>query len=370
MPDVGVSMPMMILSRVDLPDPLGPVKPYRQPSLKEAVTFSKRVRPPTRFGNISQCNHGNRNYFNRSHVHDKRDLWNFTLAVERFLTHLKLSKGVSAHTLRGYSIDLQGFKSFSQEQESFAAGGDRPNGSSGAISPICMNRNASIRTTLRRLSALRSFFKFAIREKLVAENPLEEIESPKREKKLPVSIDYNQVQHLLNQPDLASYLGLRDRAIMELMYSSGLRLSEIVGLNKRDLDVKSQQLSIFGKGKKQRMTPITQTALDWILKYLNHPERMLDCKEHRAEADPAPIFLNRWGKRLSARSVDRNFASYLKVERPIRAHHAPYDPPYDRDPLAGTWNGSQNNPNPARPHLSGDHNHLHACLIQTETRGL
>lgn len=99
---------------------------------------------------------------------------------------------------------------------------------------------------------------------------------------------------------------------MELMYSSGLRLSEIVGLNKRDLEVKSQQLSIFGKGKKQRMTPITQTALDWILKYLNHPERSCDCKEHRAEADPAPVFLNRWGKRLSARSVDRNFASYLK----------------------------------------------------------
>ena len=235
----------------------------------------------------------------------------FYLAVERFLNHLKLSKGVSEHTLRGYSTDLQGFRSFSQEKDSLPLDTITKRLVRRYLAHLYENK-ASIRTTLRRLSALRSFFKFAIREKLTTENPLEEIESPKREKKLPVSIEYAQVQHLLNQPDLTSYLGLRDRAIMELLYSSGLRLSEVVGLCKRNLDVKSQQLSVFGKGKKQRMTPITQTALDWILKYLNHPERMLDATDHRAEADPIPIFLNRWGKRLNARSVDRNFAAYLK----------------------------------------------------------
>jgi integrase/recombinase XerC len=235
----------------------------------------------------------------------------FHLALERFLNHLKLSRGVSEHTLRGYSLDLQGFRAFSQEQESLLLENITKRLIRRYLAHLHESK-ASIRTTLRRLSALRSFFKFAIREKLTNENPLEEIESPKREKKLPISIDYVQVQHLLNQPDLASYLGLRDRAIMELMYSSGLRLSEIVGLNKRDLDVKSQQLSVFGKGKKQRMTPITQTALEWMLKYLNHPERLLDATDHRAQADPAPVFLNRWGLRLSARSVDRSFAAYLK----------------------------------------------------------
>lgn len=235
----------------------------------------------------------------------------FQLAVERFLNHLKLSRGVSEHTLRGYSTDFKGFLSFSQEEGSLPVE---------AITKRLIRRylahlheqKAGIRTTLRRLSALRSFFKFLIREKLVAENPLEEIDSPKREKKLPVSINYAQVQHLLEQPDLANYLGLRDRAIMELMYSSGLRLSEIVGLNKRDIDSKNLQLSIMGKGKKQRITPVTPNALDWILKYLTHSERLLDTQEHRAEADGTAVFLNRWGKRLTARSVDRNFAEYLK----------------------------------------------------------
>ena len=224
----------------------------------------------------------------------------FNDAIERFLTHLKLMKGVSEHTLRGYSTDLQGFRAFLQEN------------TIEAITKRSIRRylahlhesRAATRTVLRRLSALRSFFKFAMREKIAAQNPLEEIDSPKREKKLPVSINYAQVQHLLAQPDLSSIFGVRDRAIMELMYSSGLRLSEIVGLNKCDFDSKGLQLSVFGKGKKQRIAPITQMAADWMLKYLEHPER--------EEVEPVPIFLNRWGKRLNARSVDRNFAVYLK----------------------------------------------------------
>ena len=224
-------------------------------------------------------------------------------AIDRFLGHLKLSKGVSEHTLRGYLTDLQGFRMFAQEEDRLPME---------AITKRSIRRylaylhehKASIRTVLRRLSALRSFFKFAMQEKIALENPLEEIDSPKRDKKLPVSINYAQVEHLLSQPDLSSVFGFRDRAMMELMYSSGLRLSEIVGLNKRDFDAKSYQLSVFGKGKKQRMAPITQTATDWILKYLQHPER--------EEMEEAPIFLNRFGKRLTARSVDRNFAAYLK----------------------------------------------------------
>ena len=94
---------------------------------------------------------------------------------------------------------------------------------------------------------------------------------------------------------------------MELFYSSGLRLSELVGLNRRDFDSRNQILTIFGKGKKQRQSPITETAAKWLVDYLNHPER------GEVEQDKQAVFLNRWGKRLSARSVDRNFAAYLKA---------------------------------------------------------
>ncbi len=92
---------------------------------------------------------------------------------------------------------------------------------------------------------------------------------------------------------------------MELFYSSGLRLSELAGLNRRDFDRVNEILTIFGKGKKQRQTPITKTAADLLVQYLSHPER--------DEKDVQAIFLNKWGKRISARSIDRNFAAYLKA---------------------------------------------------------
>lgn len=224
----------------------------------------------------------------------------FSEATDRFLTHLRLSKGVSEHTLRGYSIDFRSFAAFSQVR------------SLSDISKRLVRRyladlyekKVSNRTVLRRLSALRSFYRFAMREKIVSENPLEEVESPKKEKRLPSFLTYDQVEILFAQPDTSNYLGFRDRAIMELFYSSGLRLSELVGLDRKRFDSKNLLLTIHGKGKKIRQTPITASAAQWILDYLNHPER--------EEKESQAIFLNRWGSRLSARSVDRSFAAYLR----------------------------------------------------------
>jgi len=235
----------------------------------------------------------------------------FLSSIDSYLSYLQLSKGVSEHTLRGYKLDFDSFLAFVQKERE-----DK----SLPVSWACISKRLIRRylshlydeklktaTVLRRLSSLRSFYKYAMKEKLVFENPLEEIDSPKKEKKLPSSIGYEQVEHLFKQPDLSTYIGLRDRCIMELFYSSGLRLSELVGLNRCDFDVKNQVLNIFGKGKKQRQAPITKTASDWIVSYLNHPERTL------IEKDGEKIFLNRWGKALSARSVDRKFALYLKA---------------------------------------------------------
>lgn len=211
--------------------------------------------------------------------------------IDKFLQYLQVVKNVSPHTLRAYTSDLTRFAEF--------------------VDPIIATKrdvrqylaSKNKKSVLRNLSALRSLYKYAIREKLVKTSPLEDIESPKREKKLPVSITYEQVEHLLNQPDLNTYLGFRDRVIMELFYSSGLRLSELTGLNKKDFDRTGMILNIFGKGKKQRQAPITDNAAGWLIKYLDHPER----EEHDEEA----IFLNKWGTRLNPRSVDRNFAAYL-----------------------------------------------------------
>ncbi len=237
----------------------------------------------------------------------------FEEAKIRFLKHLRLVKGASDHTLRAYAQDFDGFASFVQEegQEFFLASVTKR--SVRRYLAHLHAKGAGVKTIQRRLSALRSLFRFAIQEKLIEESPLDEIESPKKVRKLPVSIGYSQVEQLFAQPDTSSYLGLRDRAIMELLYSSGLRLSEIVGLNRLDFDERNLTLSIFGKGKKERSAPITQTAAGWITKYLYSPERGLETKEHKPEVDNKAIFLNRWGKRLTSRSVDRNFAAYLKA---------------------------------------------------------
>jgi integrase/recombinase XerC len=231
----------------------------------------------------------------------------FSEASARFLHYLRVAKGVSEHTLRSYGIDLNSFLRFAQE-------GKTPLPLSGVSKRLVRRylshlheKQTGTRTILRRLSALRSFYKYAMREKIILENPLEEIESPKKEKKLPISITYEQVLQLFHQPDMTLYIGFRDRVIMELLYSSGLRLSELVGLNRADIDASNQVLSIFGKGKKQRQSPITDTAAKWLSDYLNHPERPL------VEQDRDAVFLNKWGTRLTARSVDRNFAAYLKA---------------------------------------------------------
>jgi integrase/recombinase XerC len=99
---------------------------------------------------------------------------------------------------------------------------------------------------------------------------------------------------------------------MELFYSSGLRISELVGLNKPDFDTVNLTLRVKGKGKKERVIPITKNAAAWINSYLNHPERAMDSDRHQAEKNHDAIFLNKWGERLSVRSVDRNFQFFLK----------------------------------------------------------
>lgn len=232
---------------------------------------------------------------------------------EKFLLHMRVVKMASPHTLRNYKMDLEQFTEFSL---SFIKG---PFTLSQIDKKLIRAYLADLhiklakkRTVLRRLSSLRSLFKYLVKEGVIFQSPFDEIEAPKLEKTIPVSITYEQVEHLLSQPDLTSYLGLRDRCIMELFYSSGLRISELVGINREDLDLKQYRLRVLGKGKKERIVPITQHAGTWISRYLEHPDRLQDSKEHQAEKDPIPVFLNKWGTRLTVRSIDRNFKQYLQ----------------------------------------------------------
>lgn len=235
----------------------------------------------------------------------------FDEAVDRFLEYLKVVKNASVHTVRNYSIDLKCFKEYINGEKPIDLSTIDRKVIRGFLAHLTANQSNK-KTIVRRLSTLRTFFKFAFEQKMIAANPTESLETPKIDKKIPVSLTYEHIQTLFDLPDTKTLLGLRDRAIMELFYSSGLRVSELTALNRKDIDLKSLLIKLKGKGKKERIVPITKNAAAWITAYLENPERYLDTDGHLAEVDPEAVFLNKLGKRLTTRSVDRNFESYLK----------------------------------------------------------
>jgi integrase/recombinase XerC len=237
----------------------------------------------------------------------KSRVMDFDRVKEHFLDYHRLVRNSSPHTLRSYRLDIEALQKFLKDLPLETV--DRHVVRSFLKELSDQGRSRS--TLLRRLSALRSFFKYLMKEKWITHNPLDEIESPKRAKRLPLFLSYQQVEHLFSVPDLSTYLGFRDRCMMELFYSSGLRVSELVGLNRKDCDLSHLSLRVMGKGKRQRVLPITKNAAKWLHSYLEHAERHSDGESHRAEVDPEAIFLNKWGERLTARSVDRRFEEYL-----------------------------------------------------------
>lgn len=231
-------------------------------------------------------------------------------ALADYIEYLKVIKQASPHTLRNYQIDLYSFQKKLSDDENINV--ETINRHTLRHFLACQNQEGLSKKTLaRRMAALRAFFKYLYIEKKMTHNPTEELENPKVEKKIPQSLSYPQVEHLLEQPPTDTLLGFRDRTIMELFYSSGLRISELVGLNRADFDKGQLLLKIRGKGKKERLVPITRHAASWVDQYLNHPERHQNVDGHEAEVDHEAVFLNKWGTRLTTRSVDRSFKGYL-----------------------------------------------------------
>jgi integrase/recombinase XerC len=244
----------------------------------------------------------------------KYKMMDFSSLVDKFLFSMQAVKNASEHTIRNYRIDLAAFQQFL---------------SLNSPEPICPqqvtkwsvrkylshlhSQGSAKKTILRRISSLRSFFKYLVVENVIKESPLKEFQAPKLDKKLPVSITVQEIECLFAQPELSSYLGHRDRVIMELFYSSGLRVSELAGLNRQDVDFSSLSVRVLGKGKKQRVVPITASAAKWLQSYLESPSRIDDSEEHKRQVDEKAIFLNKWGKRITVRSIDRKFDEYLKA---------------------------------------------------------
>lgn len=249
-----------------------------------------------------------------------------------FLSYLTSSKGASKHTLRNYCIDLNSLKDFAElkilkrQPEELLPPITLTSSIRTEELPLTIftrstmrqylallgERHQSARSILRKFSSVRSFFSFCIRQGSLEKHPLEGIANPKIPQSLPMILSYEELLRFFDTPNTLSFLGLRDRSMMELFYSSALRVSELVQLDKEDLFLEELVIEVLGKGNKKRRLPITQTAKDWLLRYLNHPEREKGGEHHLPSKDPHALFLNCHGTRISVRSVDRKFDQYLK----------------------------------------------------------
>jgi len=225
--------------------------------------------------------------------------------LKGFLGYLEGGRGASPHTIRNYGTDLREFFAFLNGR--FLA----------EVNTLVIRsflahlkaRGHSRATLSRKLSSLRSFFKYLARENHLRSNPVSGISTPKREKKLPQFLDLSEVTNLLEAPSGETWEGKRDRSILETLYSSGVRVSELVGLNGGDVDLLTCLLRIRGKGKKERMVPIGEKAVRAIRDYLDSFPPPFRKKN---EGPETPVFLNRSGSRLTDRSVRRLIVKYAR----------------------------------------------------------
>jgi integrase/recombinase XerC len=233
--------------------------------------------------------------------------------MERFLEHLEEERGFSSHTLRAYRKDLERFLQFlavdflSQKPTAI-----RPESVDAlAIRSFLASqaRNGLGRQSqARSLSALRSLLRFACREGILIRNPAEGVRSPKQTSSLPRHLRPGEVENLLEAAEGDEPLVRRDSAILELLYASGLRVSELAGLDWPDLDLEARTLRVMGKGGKERMVPFGQPAAQALARWLEVWEGVRKSTPARQE----PIFLNYRGTRLSARSVGRIVDRYVE----------------------------------------------------------
>lgn len=228
-----------------------------------------------------------------------------------FVAKLEHEKGFSEHTLRAYHKDLLQFDNFLKAEK---------RSSLESVNHLLLRRflavlrskNYSKRTIARKLASIRSFFKFLIREGELVANPFEMLRTPKQDKKLPQFLSITEVDVLLKTPDSSSVMGLRDMAIMETLYSTGIRVSELVGLDEGHIDFTAGMIKVQGKGKKERLVPIGSHAINAINEYINSKPRS-KMKEEKSVSRSEPLFLNKYGDRLTARSVARSLDKYLKA---------------------------------------------------------
>ena len=238
--------------------------------------------------------------------------------LAQFLEHLRYERNVSEHTLRNYAIDLGQFYDHLAPADSKTE--TRREIDIKQIDHITIREWLSTLHTAqkkktsiaRKLAALRTFFQFLMREGVVELNPAKLVSTPRLEKKLPNHLSVEEMIRFIETPDVATDLGKRDRAILELLYGTGMRVSELTKLNVRDIDFRNKMVRVMGKRRRERIVPFGDLALHAVLNYMTVRGAFLQ-NAPLAERDSEALFLNYQGTRITTRSVGRMVDKYIEI---------------------------------------------------------
>lgn len=231
---------------------------------------------------------------------------NFAELIEEYLRFSRIERGLAQNSIKSYRFDLKEFESFllAEKETSFAV-------DSFTIDYFLAklrDEQKSNNSISRMISTLRKFYQWLLREKVITVDPMQVIDSPKPKRHLPVVLSVNEVNALLQQPDTSTDLGIRDQAMLETMYATGVRVSELINLKPDSLHLDLHIIQVIGKGNKERLIPIGDVAIHWIKRYM---VEVRDQQLLKAGVYSDILFLNNHGKSLSRQGVWKLIKKYV-----------------------------------------------------------
>lgn len=234
--------------------------------------------------------------------------------LTQFLQHLKYERNLSPHTLRNYASDLEQFRehlhAIEKREDIPVEQIDRLTIREWMASLHGDHKKTSV---ARKLASLRTFFQFLVREGKLESNPAKLVATPKIERKLPNHLSIEDAVRFIETPDVNTDLGRRDRAILEFLYATGIRVGELVGINIADIDFRERMVRVTGKRKKQRIVPFGEPAAQALMLYLEATRGTFLENCPITQRDPNALFLNYQGTRITTRSVGRMIDKYIKL---------------------------------------------------------
>lgn len=224
--------------------------------------------------------------------------------VGQFLSHLKLEKGFSSHSISSYQTDLKQFLQYLSDQNLSLTSIDEQTARN--YTHVLKNRSLASQTIARKVSALRQFYRYLQQSGQFSSNPFQKLDLPKLPRAVPKPLSEQQIEELLHAPDVKTPLGLRDRTMFELMYATGLRVSELVHLTANQLNLNQGVVRISGKGGKERLVPFGAHCQEWLELYINSNSALI-------QAHNGALFINQKGSVMSRQSFWHRIKVHAKA---------------------------------------------------------